>query len=79
MSLDDRRKGQEGKFAHDAELRFRAEARRNRTCRVTSHQRQHHKQKAPEMIRMRPAQNQSEIKQDIECSTFRAAHALRAA
>ena len=30
MSLDDRRKGQEGKFAHDAELRFRAEARRNK-------------------------------------------------
>jgi hypothetical protein len=28
--FDDRRKGQEGKFAHDAELRFKAEARRNR-------------------------------------------------
>lgn len=28
--FDDRRKGQEGKFAHDAELRFRAEARRNK-------------------------------------------------
>ena len=30
MSLDNRRKGQEGKFAHDAELRFKAEARRNK-------------------------------------------------
>jgi hypothetical protein len=30
MSFDDRRKGQEGKFAHDAELRFKAEARRNK-------------------------------------------------
>ncbi|NLE68453.1 MAG: DUF1476 domain-containing protein [Lentisphaerae bacterium] len=29
-SFDDRRKGQEGKFAHDAELRFKAEARRNK-------------------------------------------------
>lgn len=28
--FDDRRKGQESKFAHDAELRFRAEARRNK-------------------------------------------------
>ena len=28
--FDDRRKGQEGKFAHDAELRFKAEARRNK-------------------------------------------------
>ena len=28
--FDDRKKGQEAKFAHDAELRFRAEARRNR-------------------------------------------------
>lgn len=30
MSFEDRRKGQEGKFAHDAELRFKAEARRNK-------------------------------------------------
>lgn len=30
MSFDDRRKGQEGKFAHDAELRFKSEARRNK-------------------------------------------------
>jgi hypothetical protein len=30
MSLDNRRKGHEGKFAHDAELRFKAEARRNK-------------------------------------------------
>lgn len=29
-SLDDRQKGFESKFAHDAELAFRAEARRNR-------------------------------------------------
>ena len=28
--FDDRRKGQESKFAHDAELRFKAEARRNK-------------------------------------------------
>lgn len=28
--FDERKKGQEAKFAHDAELRFRAEARRNR-------------------------------------------------
>ena len=28
--FDDRRKGQEGKFAYDAELRFKAEARRNK-------------------------------------------------
>lgn len=28
--FDDRKKGQEAKFAHDAELRFKAEARRNR-------------------------------------------------
>jgi hypothetical protein len=28
--FDDRKKGQEAKFAHDAELRFRAEARRNK-------------------------------------------------
>lgn len=28
--FDDRRKGQENKFAHDAELRFKAEARRNK-------------------------------------------------
>lgn len=28
--FDDRQKGQEAKFAHDAELRFKAEARRNR-------------------------------------------------
>ena len=30
MSLDNRRKGHEGKFAHDADLRFKAEARRNK-------------------------------------------------
>jgi hypothetical protein len=30
VSFDDRKKGQEAKFAHDAELRFRAEARRNK-------------------------------------------------
>ena len=30
MNLDNRRKGHEGKFAHDAELRFKAEARRNK-------------------------------------------------
>lgn len=30
MSFEDRRKGQEGKFAHDAELRFKSEARRNK-------------------------------------------------
>lgn len=29
-SFDDREKAQEAKFAHDAELRFKAEARRNR-------------------------------------------------
>ncbi len=29
-SFDDRRKGEESKFAHDASLRFRAEARRNK-------------------------------------------------
>lgn len=29
-SFDDRKKGQEAKFAHDAELRFKAEARRNK-------------------------------------------------
>lgn len=28
--FDDRQKGQEAKFAHDSELRFRAEARRNK-------------------------------------------------
>jgi hypothetical protein len=28
--FDDRRRGQESKFAHDAELRFKAEARRNK-------------------------------------------------
>ena len=28
--MDDRRKGFEGKWAHDAELRFKVEARRNR-------------------------------------------------
>lgn len=28
--FDDRKKGQEAKFAHDADLRFKAEARRNR-------------------------------------------------
>ena len=28
--FDERKKGQEAKFAHEAELRFRAEARRNR-------------------------------------------------
>lgn len=28
--FDDRRKGQESKFTHDAELRFKAEARRNK-------------------------------------------------
>lgn len=28
--FDDRKKGQEAKFAHDAELRFKAEARRNK-------------------------------------------------
>lgn len=28
--FEDRKKGQEAKFAHDAELRFKAEARRNR-------------------------------------------------
>lgn len=30
MSLDDRKKGFESKFAHDEELRFRATARRNK-------------------------------------------------
>lgn len=29
-SFDDRQKGEEAKFAHDASLRFRAEARRNK-------------------------------------------------
>jgi hypothetical protein len=29
-SFNDREKGQEAKFAHDAELRFKAEARRNK-------------------------------------------------
>ena len=29
-SMDDRKKGFESKFAHDADLRFRAEARRNK-------------------------------------------------
>lgn len=29
-SFDDRKRAQEAKFAHDAELRFRAEARRNK-------------------------------------------------
>ena len=29
-NFDDRKKGQEAKFAHDAELRFKAEARRNK-------------------------------------------------
>jgi hypothetical protein len=29
-TFDDRKKGQEAKFAHDAELRFKAEARRNK-------------------------------------------------
>ncbi|HHB81864.1 MAG TPA: DUF1476 domain-containing protein [Devosia sp.] len=29
-SFDDREKAQEAKFAHDAELRFKAEARRNK-------------------------------------------------
>lgn len=29
-SFDERQKGQEAKFAHDAELRFKAEARRNK-------------------------------------------------
>lgn len=29
-SFDDREKGEEAKFAHDASLRFRAEARRNK-------------------------------------------------
>ncbi|WP_374625669.1 DUF1476 domain-containing protein [Devosia sp.] len=29
-TFDDREKGQEAKFAHDSELRFRAEARRNK-------------------------------------------------
>ncbi|GHA14231.1 hypothetical protein GCM10007989_06120 [Devosia pacifica] len=29
-SFDDRRKSHEAKFAHDAELRFKAEARRNK-------------------------------------------------
>lgn len=28
--FDDRKKGQEAKFTHDAELRFKAEARRNK-------------------------------------------------
>lgn len=28
--FDDRQKGEEAKFAHDSELRFRAEARRNK-------------------------------------------------
>ncbi len=28
--FDDRKRGQEAKFAHDAELRFKAEARRNK-------------------------------------------------
>jgi hypothetical protein len=30
ISMDDRRKGFESKWAHDAELRFQVEARRNR-------------------------------------------------
>ena len=30
FSMDDRRKGFESKWAHDAELRFKVEARRNR-------------------------------------------------
>jgi hypothetical protein len=30
MSMDDRQKAFENKFAHDAELRFKAEARRNK-------------------------------------------------
>ncbi|SFZ80973.1 hypothetical protein SAMN02983003_0238 [Devosia enhydra] len=30
VGFDDRKKGQEAKFAHDAELRFKAEARRNK-------------------------------------------------
>lgn len=29
-TFDDRQKGQEAKFAHDAQLRFKAEARRNK-------------------------------------------------
>ena len=29
-TFDDRKKGHEAKFAHDAELRFKAEARRNK-------------------------------------------------
>ena len=29
-TFDDRERGYEAKFAHDADLRFRAEARRNR-------------------------------------------------
>lgn len=29
-SFDDRQKGEEAKFAHDAQLRFKAEARRNK-------------------------------------------------
>ena len=29
-TFEDRQKGQEAKFAHDAELRFKAEARRNK-------------------------------------------------
>ncbi|WP_417310885.1 DUF1476 domain-containing protein [Devosia sp.] len=29
-TFEDRQKGQEAKFAHDSELRFKAEARRNR-------------------------------------------------
>ena len=29
-AFEDRKKGQEAKFAHDAELRFKAEARRNK-------------------------------------------------
>jgi len=29
-TFDDRKKGQEAKFAHDAELRFKAEVRRNK-------------------------------------------------
>ena len=29
-SMDDRKKGYENKFAHDAELKFKAEARRNK-------------------------------------------------
>lgn len=29
-TFDDRKKGYESKFAHDAEMRFKAEARRNR-------------------------------------------------